>query len=139
MGAWGMGSFDNDGASDWLADFEDRGAAAVTDAFDDLEEQCSDGYAEVDAGQMAIAAAEAVAAAFGAPIPDADDQLKGAFDKHANAVRAIDGIRERAVRALGLVTQAETSELAGLWDEQDELGAFEDTVRALAGRIERAV
>lgn len=66
MGAWEMGSFENDDAADWVADLADESAAARTklirkalkDVLDGASESDDDeGYVEEPEGTIAIAAA----------------------------------------------------------------------------------
>lgn len=71
MGAWDIGPFDNDDASDWLADLEDTGDfSLIQDALRIITEMDDDDYIEAGDGNIAIAAAEIVAALHGNPNAD---------------------------------------------------------------------
>lgn len=68
MGAWGLESFENDDALDWLADLEqaDDEQFLVETLTAAIEEA---GYLEIGGASNAIAAAEVVAALAGHPAP----------------------------------------------------------------------
>lgn len=134
MGTWGPGSFENDDASDWLAElaFEDD-TDFVEETLQDVAD--ADGYIEAPECQQAIAAAEAVAALNGSParevpkeIADWADNLGEAPDEAlvALAVRAVERVRN-------------DSELKELWMEGDFMEwyeAMDDLLSRLAGTIE---
>lgn len=66
MGAWGVGSFENDDAGDFLGDVTDSGdLSLIREALDNV--LTSTEYVEAPDACMAIVAAEVVAAALGRP------------------------------------------------------------------------
>jgi Domain of unknown function (DUF4259) len=69
MGAWGVGSFDNDDAADWLNDQLRRSAdlRPIQTALDAVAQLDPTGYLEAPEASAAVAAAEVVAALAGDP------------------------------------------------------------------------
>src|SRR5258706_1655777 len=67
MGAWDVGSFDNDDAEDWAAEFEE--SPSMSSVIESLERAIASRYVEAPEGAIAIAAAEVVAAVAGSPSP----------------------------------------------------------------------
>lgn len=121
MGAWGTGVFENDGAGDFLAEFQQtelgqRGLVvrqamqAATDAAD---------YLEIDEGQAAVAAAAVVAAArVGRPLTVNSAKTIGNGELPPPEPELV----ALAVRALDRVI-ADGSEWLDLWQESLELSA----------------
>ena len=66
MGTWGTGTFENDGASDWVYDLEET-KAPVQFLSDTLKAGLNDEYLESGDAENALAAAEVVAALLGHP------------------------------------------------------------------------
>ena len=78
MGAWGSGSFENDDASAWIADFcADPDKDLILDAFWAITEMNTSQYLEAPDCSIGLAAAEIIAALKGAPHPDMPDEVKG--------------------------------------------------------------
>lgn len=139
MGAWGIGSLDNDGSMDWLTDFGEFGASAATDILDAAVEGVAEGYIESDVGAGVVALAEVVAAALGKPDEDLSDQLSEPVENHKDALLDIDKVQARTVEALDAVlTDAQSSELYDLWQEADELDAWMVQMTALKTRLDAA-
>lgn len=140
MGAWGAGPFQNDGAADWLADFEDDPIGAVETTFSEFD-ACEQEYVDSDVGCMVIAAAEAIATAHGAPNRALPSEIADTMAAHVSAVREIDGAAEKILAALDRIL-GDDSELAELWSEDGvEPGLREQWVASVAdvaGRIRRA-
>lgn len=116
MGAWGPGPFDNDTAGDWvrgLSDLDPEGLRDVLRATARAE--------QLDAPQAAeaLAAAEVVAAAAGAPIDPLPDEVHAWIA--ANPEPATEEDRRLAATAVRRVCRAD-SELAELWAEADDWG-----------------
>jgi hypothetical protein len=150
MGAWGTGIFDNDEAMDWLAGWEEAvegegdadepgriafviGALAVV-----VEHK---GYLDIDAGECALAAAEAVAAAGGKPGPALSGKVdesvlalakwaKGPSAKILNQPE----VRALAIQAIERSLGAE-SEIAELWAESEEADQWRASVDDLRTRL----
>lgn len=139
MGAWGIGSLDNDGSLDWLADFSESGASAAIDALDAAAEGVADGYLESDVAVAIVVLAEVVAAALGKPDEDLSDQLSEPIERHKDALLEIDKVQARTVEALeAIMTDAETSELFDLWQESDEFDAWLAQMKSLYTRLDTA-
>jgi len=114
MGAWGAGSFDNDDAMDWvigLAEGSDdtilREALAPVAAMDDR-------YLQAPDCSIAIAAAEAVAAARGHPNASLPDEVAGWVAKKPIVATDLVVLARAAVDRI-----VRNSELKELWAESD--------------------
>lgn len=128
MGAWGVGSFENDGALDWLADLQDEGLAAVRRALSAVV----DAAEQPDAPDScnALAAAEVVATLAGKPCADlpaeVQDWCKGkgppAAELRAQAQAAVDAVLA-------------DSELKELFAETDNFGEWTAAVADLRSRL----
>jgi hypothetical protein len=131
MGAWGAGSFENDDAMDWVFGLAEgsgdsllRGALAPFASADDS-------YLEAPTCSIAIAAAEAVAAARGHPTASLPEEVVG-------------WLKRKPVVATDLVVLARAamdrivreSELKDLWDESDSAAAWRSTMTDLRGRLD---
>lgn len=113
MGAWDTGIFDNDDAADWLIRLDDDGDGAIDDALAAVLD-AGPGYLERDVGASALAAAEVVAALRGQPSPGVPPEVTSWVADHP---RTPDQQRlERARRAVDLVANVQSSEVAELWD-----------------------
>ncbi|MCU4122376.1 DUF4259 domain-containing protein [Variovorax sp. N23] len=87
-GAWGEGPFDNDDAQDWLIECSSSaGPGTIAEA---INAALRPGYLEADAGSVAVAAAEVIAAADG----------KGPATTNAEAAPCLAKTRTPEVRAL---------------------------------------
>jgi len=125
MGAWDVGSFNNDAALDFVGGI--KGVDDLTQAFAALGKEGA--CADADNACEAIAAADVVAAMMGRPAPDFPEHLvetvvgfgKPDDDLIAAAVRAVDRVRA-------------CSELAELWAEAEDAdwkGAIEELLTRL--------
>lgn len=132
MGVWGVGSFDNDMALDWMFDFGENdfrlidrtlaGVAAMLDT-DDLT---------VDEASEVLAAAECVAAAGNYPTIELPDELQ----EWLNANNPITLKPDFVAMARKAVQRVKTrSELQALWDETDEAEAWHTAVADLQERL----
>ena len=136
MGAWGTGNFDNDDALDWVWDFEAQGPAALEQAFEAVLDA---DYAEAPDASSALAAAEVLAAVKGKPAAGLSEELQSAIEKYKDAVAGVEGLTERAQRAVQAVLA--DSELKELWEEgetpeaQEHLKQWQATVADLAARL----
>ena len=128
MGAWGVGSFDNDDALDWLDELDDRGVAALRDALSAAAEADAP---DADEASRAVAAAEVVATLGGRPAFDVPGEVVGWMA--ASGEEASDELTVLALRALERVLHA--SELRDLWAETPDLGAWEASLAALRMRL----
>ncbi len=132
MGAWGMGTFENDDAMDWIAGFCESPAdeelrttlRAAADA---------DGYLEAPDASNALAAAEVVAALKGAPTVSAivvEDYLPVIA---RSGIPVTGELVALVLRAIDRV--ASDSELKELWDEVEDAPAWRAEVAALRERV----
>jgi len=129
MGAWGVGSFDNDTALDWLDLLDRLGREALQIAFATIAEE--DERIETEQARIAVAAAEAVAAARGHAAPDLPGELAEWIDAHARDVDA-----PLAAQAADAVTRIrDRSDLAEMWEEQDSGAEWQASIAALLERL----
>jgi hypothetical protein len=126
MGAWESGPFDNDSALDWLGAAEGD-PSAVADAFSAAE---TADYLDVDAGSIAVAAAEIVAAA----IEGAFARLPRDAQTLAQELAVDDALRASAQRALDAVL-GEKSELRSLWTEGQAGEPWRESIMRLRSRV----
>jgi hypothetical protein len=120
MGAWGTAAFENDDASDWVYELEKHGIAAVEAALADALRATD---LELPIAADGIAAGEVVAAAIGRPAPDLPDDvldLVGGLATGPAPSVTTDHVRRAHTVAERVL---ESSELAELWGEADEVDA----------------
>jgi poly-gamma-glutamate capsule biosynthesis protein CapA/YwtB (metallophosphatase superfamily) len=126
MGAWGSAAFENDDALDWVWELEESTddavvRAALTVALDAEE-------LEAPEASCALAAAEVVAAAGGAPVSSLPDGVRAWVAAH-ELPADLRGLAREAVTRI-----AERSELRQLWDEAGG-DDWRDGVSALQARL----
>ena len=132
MGAWGVGTFENDDAGDWVYRLEEsEGLTLLTETLAPAADPS--GYLEAPACTEALAAAEVVAALAGRPAPDLPEEVQTWVKAHRAQVPG--ELRDLALRAVDQV--AGDSELKELWQESDEMAAWSDRVQELRGRLDR--
>lgn len=130
MGAWGVDSFANDDALDWVAELEERGLPAVDAALGGVLE-LEDEYLEAPAACAAIAAAEVVAALAGHPATTLPPEVTEWVAAHRGGFQPeLVALARRAVERI-----VAESELRELWAESEELGAWEVSVADLRSRL----
>ena len=129
MGAWGVGSFDNDEANDWL----DRlGSPADLDrALRAVAEAASDQYVSFGSCVAALAAAELVAACAGRPPGDLPEAASAWIRRRSGLLDA--DLRARARSAVDRVER--DSELAELFGETSVDEEWHAAVRDLLERL----
>jgi hypothetical protein len=114
MGAWGIGVFENDDASDWVYELEQSSDLAVVEqALTDVMAQTGDEEPDTVDSAAALAAAEVVALLRGCPgdgVPD--DVTKWVATVRPQAAPELGGLAVQAVRRV-----LAGSELKDLWDE----------------------
>lgn len=134
MGAWGMGSFDNDDAADFLLDVtEGADLGPVREILATALD--ADEYLEAPDASQAIAAAEIVMAALGRPSAAAqqEDEL---MEWLARAKPSADtALVSQAVKALDRIL-APNSELRELWEEGEEFAEWQTCVVALRAQLQ---
>jgi hypothetical protein len=131
MGAWGSGSFENDDAMDWVGDLKPAaGEAPLRIALRAVATAEPDAYIEALDCSVALAAAEAVAAAKGRPAATLPDEVTAwAAAKPAISDDTV-GLARAAIRRI-----TEASELKELWEESDSADAWHTSVSDLSRRI----
>jgi len=135
MGAWGIGTFENDDAADWAWELEEaldlgpvRQALAAT--------MDTDGYLERPEGACAVAAAAVVAATFDGDIKGFPDEVGEWIDDHPDS--ATRGDARLALDALERVT-SEESELRELWEDTPDATKWLIEIERLRHRLVRAI
>ena len=133
MGAWGLKSFENDDAMDWLSEFEEQGPELVRETLDAaLQDADEDGDGlEASACCEALAAAELVAACRTDDTSRLPEAASAALAKFAGAKGEIaDG--ENVVLANDALERIKTnSELRELWAETEDFDNWVADVEAL--------
>ena len=129
MGAWGVGSFDNDTALDWLDTLERLGTEALVIAFQTIAEEAE--RIETEQARIAVAAAEAVAAARGHPAPELPGELGEWVGAHGREVDA--GLVRQAAGTITAIR--ESSDLRDMWEEGDSAAEWDAAVADLLERL----
>lgn len=134
MGSWDVGSFDNDTAADWALGLDAGGIAYIEDALEQALVVNPDASLGAEEGECALAAAEVVArwrgkagttSAYSAP---ADAWVEAQTESPSADLVA------RARAAVERIA-GEHSELAELWGESGEDGAWHDELIQLRERL----
>lgn len=133
MGAWGLGSFENDDAADWLLDLADHQSLALVRESIAAVLEADEFVDAADAG-AAIAACELIAAAIGRP--------SGAARKQEDLMHWISRMRPvpdpallaDALSALDRILGPD-SELRELWEESEDYAAWQADVGQLRSRL----
>jgi Domain of unknown function (DUF4259) len=134
MGAWGSGSFENDDASDWIADFCDEpDKELISDALSTVAEMGADEYLEAPECSVGIAAAEIVAALKGAANPDLPDDAKECVAKLN--IKADPRMASLALKAIERIKT--NSELKELWDEAESPNEWYSAIDNLETRLRK--
>ena len=131
MGAWGIGSFDNDDASDWVADLKESDPSLIASTLRRITTVGED-YLEAPDCSNALAAAEIVAALRGYPLSDLYDAAQAWVQTHH-----FDPDADLVSIALAAVERIRSdSELKELWEEVAEgpvwFATLDDLNRRLA-------
>ena len=131
MGAWGIGSFENDDALDWVIELEaSDDLSVIQEALKDVFTMAED-YLEVGGCCRGIAAAEVIAALHGqAKLADSD-----AAAAWVEAHRDLDtsAIVPEAQRALQIILSK--SELQELWADSDDYDTWVAEMNDLQSRL----
>jgi hypothetical protein len=134
MGAWGAGSFENDDASDWLADFcDDPQQERISDALAGVAGMGAGEFLEAPDCSIALAAAEIVAALKGAPLSTMPDELKECLA--TLNLKADSGMISSALKITERIRT--DSELKDLWVESDGLDAWTAAMSNLEARLKQ--
>lgn len=131
MGAWGIGSFENDDALDWVIDLEEaKNFQILADAFEIVLDQ-KDNQADAHDCTVAICAAEVAAGLLGNPADDLPDEVLEWLDGRPDPSTALVKMAQGS-----LIVVLENSELKLLWEETDEFEEWRDTIYDLQERLE---
>lgn len=134
MGAWGSGSFENDDALDWSANFCDApDEELLSDALSTVAEVAADEYLEAPECSIGLAAAEVIAASKGAPSSDVPHDLKARLSELNIKVDA--RMVSLALRAVERIKTS--SELKELWDESEGRDRWYAAVTDLEARLKQ--
>jgi hypothetical protein len=128
MSIWGAQAPENDDASDWLSEFEDKpDIVQINEAFDGVLGAGPNAYLEITEGAVAVAAATVVARLCGLSFADdvVSEETGVTLVKFAKklAPGAKSSLIRRALESLAAVHDSGRSELYQLVMEDPELGA----------------
>lgn len=130
MGTSGPGSFENDGAMDWVAELESYAEdSPIVDALNTVIDQADD-YPEEPDCSVAIAAAEVVAAQLGNLNENCPEEVEAWVEGHPTP----SATRIAQARQVIEVIQAD-SELKDFWKESDEFEAWQTGMENLMSRL----
>lgn len=132
MGAWGIGSFENDDAVEWLDELQASADSSVLQTT--LEEtENGDEYLEAPEGIHILCAGEIIAALQGQSAPDLPDEARDWVQKHESL--EVSTLIPIATRKIDQVLD-DGSELRELWQENEaDYPAWRETVSALKARL----
>lgn len=126
MGAWGVGSFENDGALDYLASVEEVGASLIAGS---LGQPFVEPDLEMDDAIEVLVAAEIVAAIAAGTL----DRLPEGAEDFLTSLGDLSGLKAQAHAAVTIVR--DSSELSEVWSETDSHQQWLDDVNALIARL----
>jgi hypothetical protein len=133
MGAWGSGSFDNDDAMDWVSGLTDASSDVVREALTPIA-SAGDQYLQAPDCSMAVAAAEAVAAARGHPNAALPEEVAAWVAMEPAVARDLVALATAAVDRI-----LTNSELKELWDESGTPDEWRTAMSDLRERLVRAM
>ena len=112
-GAWGVGSFENDSALDWVYELESASSSKILkNAFYNVRGKK---HLEVDSCSIALAAAEIVASLNEKKHSHLPSEVQTWITN--NSIKPSKDLRDSATAALGSCTNSKISEIAQLWEE----------------------
>lgn len=135
MSAWGSDIFENDAASDWLADFCDNpDKELISNALSTVAEMDAADYLEAPECSVGMAAAEIVAALKGVPNSSLPDDAKECLSN-----LEIEADQSMVSIALKVVERIKTnSELKELWDESENPAQWYRAIGNLEARLKQS-
>ena len=140
MGSWGVGSFEDDAALDWVGDVLEGGQPqAVIQALNAVLDVPGGEYLDLDVGSEGRAAAEVVAIVFGHPPEGLSQIWRRRILTFCGDLRRDPDLPAKAMAALGRIW-SDHSELYHAWTEnEDEAGAeWTAALTDLTTRLTRA-
>lgn len=134
MGTWGVNSFGNDNAADWVWELEKASDLSVVEEAIERVLDCGDEYVESPDAQEAIAAAEVLARLKGKP--DLQDAFSEGVDKwvKSHPIKPPPALVQQALQALDRILR-EPSELLDCWQDSDDLQGWTAAVEDLKKRL----
>jgi hypothetical protein len=131
MGAWGVGSFENDAAVDWVYELEaSEDLAVIERALEAASE--SRAYVDAEVSAEAVGAAEVVAALLGRPDPGLPESIQAWVKSHS--IRPDPNLIRLAIEAVESVAAA--SEEKDLWDETEHFDSWRTRMEDLKRRLQ---
>jgi hypothetical protein len=130
MGAWGLESFENDDAMDWVAELEREGLPATGGAIQAVLELADD-YLEAPVCSEGLAAAEVLAALRGCPAANLPGEVVEWVHRYPGDPGA-ELIRNAQIAVAAILRN---SELRELWEESGEFGGWQKSVTDLQSRL----
>lgn len=131
MSAWGMETFDNDTALDWVADLIDDGESALMKSLDDVL-KTGDDYLDSELACCALAASEVLVALAGGSSELPEDAQSWVSEPVSIDM---DLAHDKAAQVIDRIL-AEDSELKELWQEsEDDYPAWEECLLNLKQRL----
>lgn len=132
MGSWGLGTFENDDALDWLEELKDSPALApLAFAFESVLESGEGGNIEIPEASIALAAAEVLAALLGNPGGELPEEIRGWLVGKEDAIAP--DLVERAREAITRVS--DYSELLEAIEESDDAADWKHEIVDLLVRL----
>jgi len=133
MGAWDIGSFDNDDALDWVIELEKaRDFSILEAALQTVIDQKGEMPDATDCS-IALCAAEVLASLLDNPVSDVPDEvLEWIEDKPEPSAELI----KLGLKAIAVIL--DESELKELWLETDEYQDWEDNVTSLVENLKES-
>lgn len=128
MSAWGVGSFDNDSAADFIAEVVQDGDFALREAFEVVLDPELD-YLEAEEAHRALAAAEILNAVQSGDTRRITDAGLRAWIGSADQTSLLP-LRDLALEALDRILGPD-SELPDLWADRDDAQAWQADVQRL--------
>jgi len=131
MGAWGAGVFENDDAMDFVFELSEAEGWKLVRRV--LRDCLDEGFTDATQSAMALAAAEAVAAAKGHAVKDLPTEVASWVAQHREDLPA--GLEDRARDAVEKIMDEEESELRQLWADEDDAAwkaALDDLINRLS-------
>jgi len=130
MGTWGLGSFENDDALDWLIDLESASDTSILRDTLFLVNESKDDYLDASDSCYALAAAEVVAALAGKPSANLPLEVAKWIEDKGKPSNELISSAKQAIRAV-----LEDSELKELWEETDDYEVWVSEVEGLLDRL----
>ena len=132
MGAWGVKTFENDDALDWVSELEQAEDHSLIEETLKVVTERGDEYLEAPEACMALAAAEVVAALNKASSPDLPEEVKQWISQHRLGNLRLTPLALKAVQRIKT-----NSELKELWDESDSAAEWQEVIRSLETRLKQ--